>query len=718
MALDTPFYRSTSAGEQVRQVRELVLSQHQADAGQADQLAYGHAHMGVDQIEAGGFDNLTLASDGLLSFDGDVSLSLGQSLSLYGRVLGLTDTASDSSQVRLAASYVRLAGYGGLTGRDNYIHPTVQGGSTAGISSQPLAGNLQLNASQLLELRDILSVGVHGGTGAAEGLLASVDRRGFDQVELASDGDMRFLAATQADGSQLYVPGDLTLAAAQVYPGTAAVATVHAGWQGTNAAYDPERRLIIARTTDSAPALPYSVFGSLTLGAANIDQGGILRAPLGALNLGYSWTNQQTQTVNLLPGSITSVSAGGLLMPYGGTVDDQTWQFDGEDITLYAAGGTQGDNVNAARQLKVGMTLLGESVDIQQGAMVDLSGGGELLGAAFVSGRGGSTDARFSPLVQNGADGFTLPGLASNPVYAIVPGVQSLAAPAGGEAGASDPLLGQQVTIGSGVPGLPASTYTLMPSTYALLPDAYRVEVNGLAGQGAVTPAQAMRNGSWSVSGVLSIAGTGIRDSLASQLILTPADVLRSYSQYNEMSYADFVHADAARRGIPRGMLEADAKTLELSLRRNAEGASFNFDGTVLGEAAEGGFGSTLSVVVPNNNGIELLADDGQAAEGYISLYASDLSAMEVNRLVIGGRPVVLYGQGATMLTSALPSTLRLLPLSCARGGADCSRSHVGQPAKPRQPQRYRDRAGRLHQHPGSGRCGLRLGRRLYLPGR
>ena len=529
----------------------------------------------------------------------------------------------------------------------------------------------------VLELRDILSVGVRGGTGVSEGLSALVDRRGFDQVELASGGDLRFLAGTAAAGTQLYIPGDLTLAAAQVYPGTVAVAIIHAGWQGASASYDPERRLVIARATDNTPAMPYSAFGSLTLGAATVDQGGILRAPLGAINIGYTAANQLTHAINLLPGSSTSVSAGGLLMPYGGTVDGQTWQYDGETVSLYAVGGTQGDSVNAARTLKVGMTLLGESVDIQQGATVDLSGGGELLGAAFVSGRGGSTDARFNPLVQNGANGFTLPGLATNPVYAIVPGVQPVAAPAGGEAGASDSLLGQQVTIGAGVPGLAAGTYTLMPSTYALLPGAYRVELNGLTGQGAVTPAHALRNGSWSASGVLSVAGAGIRDSMASRLILTPADVLRSYSQYNEMSYADFVQADAARQGIPRGMLEADAKTLELSLRNNPNGeVSFRFDGNVLGEAAEGGFGSTVSVAVPNNSRIELLADGGQAADGYISMHASDLSAMDVNRLVIGGRPVVLYGQGGNYVDfgSAVNSPAAAIVL---RSGAELTAPEV-----------------------------------------
>lgn len=687
VALDTPLYRTANAGERVRQVRELVLRQTKTEsqfatgstaADAADQLVYGHAGLGADQVQAGGFDSLTLASDGVLSFEGDTSLSLGQSLNLYARVLGLTDAAEDSSKVVLSAPYIRLAGYGGLTSSDNFIHPTVQGGSTAGVSSQPLAGRLQVSAGQLLELRDTLSAGVRGGTAAINSLPAPVDRRGFDTVELRSGGDLRFLAATQGSDTALYMPGDLTLAAAQVYPGTGASATVHAGWQGAAAAYAPERRLVISRTTDSTPLMPYSVFGSLTLGAATIDQGGIVRAPLGALNIGYSRSPQETQAVNLLSGSITSVSAGSLQMPYGGTIDGLTWQYNGQDISLLGVGGT-----TAGNNLQVGMTLIGESVDIQQGATIDLSGGGELLGAAFVSGRGGSTDARFNPLVQIDADGFNLPGLATNPVYAIVPGVQPVTGPAGGEAGASGAMLGQQVTIGHGVPGLPAGTYTLMPSTYALLPGAFRVEVNGLVGQGAGSPAQLMRNGSWSASGVLSVAGTDIRDSLASQLILTSADVLRSYSQYNEMSYVDFVHADAARRGVPRAMLEADGRTLQLQLRSHAQGeVGLKMDGSVLGQAAEGGYHSTLVVegrggVIADGmqNSVEILADGDSADTRYAaSVYASDLSAMDVGRIAIGLRPWVAYGQAGNHVEFAGNTVANSIVV---RSGAELSAPEV-----------------------------------------
>ena len=189
--------------------------------------------------------------------------------------------------------------------------------------------------------------------------------------------------------------------------------------------------------------------------------------------------------MTLLPGSVTSVSGRGLTMPYGGTVDGVGYQWLGQDVRLTGQGGGEYHG-----SLSVGLQLAGQTVQVGDNALVDLSGGGQLLGAGFISGRGGSTDARFNPLVQtNPQGGFTLPGLSTNPVYALVPGAQPMAAPTAPDAGQSQPQIGQQVTIGAGVPGLPAGTYTLMPSTYALMPGAFRVEING-ATPGLMLPAR------------------------------------------------------------------------------------------------------------------------------------------------------------------------------------------------------------------------------------
>lgn len=261
-----------------------------------------------------------------------------------------------------------------------------------------------------------------------------VDRRAFSDVHLSSQGDLRLLSTEDARAMRLQVPGNLAMSAAQIYPGTGVKGQVSAS------------RIDIARSGSGLPSVPYSAFGSLSLQADVINQGGILRAPLGDLILGYQGdATRPASIVNLLPGSLTSVSGAGLVIPYGGTVDGKTWLYDGVSLS--------NDLLKEGQSLMPGkVDLVGQVIDVAQGAVVDVSGGGELVGAGFVSGRGGSTDARFNPLMQYGAEGFLLPALGSNPVYAIVPGVQAGYAPQGGEGGAVDPRVGQQITIAAGVP--------------------------------------------------------------------------------------------------------------------------------------------------------------------------------------------------------------------------------------------------------------------------
>ena len=206
------------------------------------------------------------------------------------------------------------------------------------------------------------------------------------------------------------------------------------------------------------------------------------------------------------------------------TVDGVGYQWLGQDVRLTGQGGGEYHG-----SLSVGLQLAGQTVQVGDNALVDLSGGGQLLGAGFISGRGGSTDARFNPLVQtNPQGGFTLPGLSTNPVYALVPGAQPMAAPTAPDAGQSQPQIGQQVTIGAGVPGLPAGTYTLMPSTYALMPGAFRVEINGATPGLDAAGALRLRNGSWAIAGRLGNASAGIADAVPRQLLITSASCCAS----------------------------------------------------------------------------------------------------------------------------------------------------------------------------------------------
>ena len=685
VALETPYYFRSAVSDRVLKVRELVLAQAAqasplSDTAEtsADSLVYGHGRLGVDQVQAGGFDSLSLLSNGLMSVDGDLSMSLGQSLSLYARSFGLSATAPANTRVELNAPHVLLALATGLTASrpsfDRYTRPIVDGGGVSLLANKTV---LSVNAD-LLDVQGSVMFSSKGTVRQADGGTVALERAGFDRVQLRSRGDLRFLAGLSSDGlptgftTQLLTPSDMVLQAAQLYPATGVGARVLAGYTSASApVYDPERSLVIERTTQVTPAVPYSAFGRLQLGSAKIEQGGVVRAPLGLIELGINDGSGTTDRVELLPGSLTSVSGLGLVLPYGGTVDGQNYTYAGKKVVLLG----QGAVPNGNSDLNIGVILGGRSVVAQEGAVLDLSGGGELLGAGFISGRGGSTDARFNPLVQISANGgFTLPGLSSNPVYAIVPGNQSQYAPVDPEGGAVDPRIGQHITIGAGVPGLAAGTYTLMPSTYALLPGAFRVEVNGVAGQGATTGAQQMRNGSWTTAGVLSVANTGQRNSLSSQLILTSGEVLRRYSQYNETSYAQFAAADAVRLGVPRAMLPIDAKTLRLNLAKGAGDQAFTFKGIGKFAPQTGGYGGTVTVLGSSSTAFEVVADGRGATTGFdgVTLNAESLNALNASRQVIGGLFSVSYGQSGNYLTP-----FRVSPRVILREGATLAAPEV-----------------------------------------
>ncbi|HBO7581086.1 filamentous hemagglutinin family protein [Pseudomonas aeruginosa] len=674
LALATPNYLTSLATDQVLRPRELIVGQQREAAGEGRDYAYayGHGRLAASQVQDGGFGDLTLFSDGLLSFAGDLELSLAQRLRLYSGALGLGEGAAGDSRVRLSAPSLLLAGaFVNEAAENNETQPLSTG--LFEVSRQPSEALFEASA-QVLDIRDSLVFGSRGSFRDASGGTQTIDRRGFDRVELSSTGDMRLLAgnATPVEriNTQVLSGGDLLIRAAQLYPGTGAGARILAGYgyqaDGAAVAFDPARSLRIERSDATTPEQPLAVFGRLSLGAASVVQGGVVRAPLGYLEIG-----QNADKVELLSGSLTSVSGAGLTLPYGGTVDGQVWRYAGEEIALTGVGGS----FNERGIMDTGVDLGGRSVRVASGATLDLSGGGELLGAGFVSGRGGSTDARYNPLVRFDEEGrFDLPGLADNPIYAIVPGVQRIA-PVAAEGGAVDPLVGQQISIGSGVPGLSAGTYTLLPSTYALLPGAYRVELNGQAGLGRAAPTQLMRSSSWSLAGQLSLAGTGVRDELFRQVLLTPADVLRRHSQYNETSYSDFAMADAARRGIPRPMLPVDARSLRLDLLAGGGADALAFDGTGLFQAARGGYGGSL-VVLGNNQRIEIVGAGAQASEGFqgVTLRADDLNAFGAARMVIGSTPAVLYGQGGNYVTFDITDGAQSIVL---RNGAELAAPEV-----------------------------------------
>lgn len=668
LALTTPVYAGLGATvdpailpDAFNRMRVLTVRQEGEPSGLGADLQPGGddvglvagATIGVDQIEAGGFDGLVLASRDLIRFDGDVSLHLGRSLELSGV---MSTTAGDVPRtVDLSAPYLLLGGVNPVespnSGADYYAG-LVWGPSNGGWGNVYRGSETTVDGSRLtlsgahIDVRNSVLFGVSGRQGvrpSASAANADVDEAGFADVDLVSAGDIRF------GNSNLSSGGDISLTAAQIYPETNAVAAVTAGYAtGASSTLAQGHTLAIHRATGPTPGLPYSVFGALRLIADTVEQGGVVRAPLGLIEVGttqfnnYPLGNPIASQVQLMPGSITSISAAGLAMPFGGTADGQTYSYGGVQYALAADGTLRRSDVPGGivvRSLVIG----GAEVAIEEGATVDLSGGGDLLGAAFVPGRGGSIDVLQAPLAAAGPG--NLFSALGNQVYAIVPGYSGSVAPPVPDALGGTPATGQQITLSESVGGLPAGTYTLLPATFATLPGAFRVEVG--AGDPRLSGSGPLAAGSFVTSATVGIANTAFVETLPAQIILTPSKIVRTLSGYNETSYAEFAKSRADTFGTVRGAIPADAGILTLNLRTTAANRPLTVLGDVLGEAAEGGRGSIVQVnaggqatyegddlfIVP----IEIRSAEGAAADGYVSLVDSDLNGLSADTLLVNG---------------------------------------------------------------------------------
>ena len=644
IALEAPVLTQNAMAENaVRVPREFIISQFYRDSGlgagltpnTADPaLGYGTGRLAAQQVSAGGFGTLSLLVNGILSFDGDVTLSAAQSLRLTAGSFALSENAASTSVVSLNTSYLRLAGATRTAGDFQYV-PTVtwrNGPSTRSSDAWFVA------TADLVEIRDRVGFGANGTVPLLSGANLTMDRRGFGDVEVTSRGDLRLLGGKTGMGlsgaasTELASPGNLTITAAQIYPASDVNAQILAG--ATSGAYAIGTVLTI-KGYGLPVAAPQSVFGTLALGGETVLQGGVVRAPMGNLILGSDNRGNnigRASVLTLLPGSVTSVSGAGVMLPYGGTTDGVSYSYNGTAIKPRALGTS-------------GISLNGDSVIGDAGALLDLSGGGMLTGAGFISGRGGSVDVLRTPLVNaNPAFNFSAAG---NRVYAIVPSYGSAYAPVAADAGAGDPLVGQQITLAQDAGGLKAGTYTLLPSTYALLPGAFRVEI-GKTGT-IVGNTVALGNGSIASAGYLGIANTAIRNMLPSQVIITAADKVRTHSTYNETGYDAYNVANAAKLGGMRGQIAADAGTLRLEYfysRPKPGVPMFSFNGTALfnPESGSAGFGGTTSVIAQY---IEILGSGAAPTAGYtgLSIHADDLNALGTPRLLIGGALQLEYAE-------------------------------------------------------------------------
>jgi hypothetical protein len=240
----------------------------------------------------------------------------------------------------------------------------------------------------------------------------------------------------------------------------------------------------------------------------------------------------------------------------------------------------------------------------------------------------------------------------------------------------STPVLGAQIVIPAGVPGLAAGTYTLLPAAYALEPGGYRVEFDGTATPGAAA-VTALGNGSYSVAGYTALANTNIRGTLAAGLTVTPAATVLNYADYDTESYSAFLTASAASVGAIRPALPADAGTLKLQLPESSA-VSVVDQGIVAFTAATGGVGGTLQIFGDSNSATDTGPDldiYGAAPAaglhaGTVSLSAAQIDAFNAFTIELGvaGKGAQAEVTGITLEKGATLTAARVV-LTAESGG-------------------------------------------------
>ncbi|KFL53758.1 filamentous hemagglutinin [Burkholderia pyrrocinia] len=482
----------------------------------------------------------------------------------------------------------------------------------------------------------------------------------FSHANFTSGGDIR-LSSTNAGQTLtpgiLYTPGDLTFKAAGLYPATGSTFIVDAVGP-TDPATGKPAPTTVTFASNGASSTPLSAGGTLLVDATNIVQGGTVRAPSGTLVFGIGDpSNAATQarfaglplvatdSVRLASGSVTSVSNEGAVIPYGTTVDGVEWQFN-------PVAGTTTADLTAPPAKYVGVN--GGNVALDKGATIDLSGGGDLQAVEWVPGTGGTRDvlSQYNVSYASGKGATAVPvNAGAGNVYAILPGKQSPVA-------AYDPTLAQTVqpstnengtattaTVGvgqasltdpvgkavylSGVPGLAAGYYTLLPGKYATVPGAYRVTVSSTAGNVVPGASQVLQDGTVVTAGYFANSLTGNRSATPTLFNVQSNSVWQQYSQYTLTGANAYFTKLAASKGNVTPPLPVDGGQLVLAATKALTlGATLN--------AAAGAGGAPAEVDIASQD-IQITGNGSAVLPGYLQIGSDALDSLNAGSLLIGG---------------------------------------------------------------------------------
>ncbi len=440
---------------------------------------------------------------------------------------------------------------------------------------------------------------------------------GISTLSLSSAGDIRLTSINQSGTNygSLETAGNLMLGAERIYPATQTAYTI--------STLAPLSAIDIAQTGPS-PGDPFSVAAAVSFSAPVIMDSGTVLAPFGTITMNAS------QSLTLANSSLTSVAGNQNLYLYG-TVVDGTWGYNSPSGAFETLTSTPN------RQVSLQAPILA----IDKGATIDISGGGDLFSYEWTPGTGGTKDLLNQSISPN--------------LYAILPGLPGQVAPLDPALqGTSLPSVGEDVYL-SGVPGLAAGTYALLPARYGLLPGAYLVSPEANSSGRAANVVTTAPDGGTVVTGYYVTPGTTLTSAQGLGFEVQPGSYsykLADYTPYTATSYltalgqttSASVTTGPAAVPVLLPTLPATAGALALSVTESLSTA-----GSVLTAPAAGGEGGLIEFSMPT------LEVSGAAQTNGLAISSQILQAWDPARLILGG---TLSPDGSTLTVTAADVTV------------------------------------------------------------
>ena len=537
----------------------------------------GKSYIFADKLKSAGFDSIAITKSDTIRFDETLTLSARGSINLDAPNISLNNGVEAS----INASYVSMGNGQVMPSVKLAMHQT---------PIDPAVGDgiLRINAD---------FINLYGQQNLHNVAIADFNSKGDIQLSgvLQDPSESNHRVPLKNPVGILQTAGDTSFTAARIYPSSLSDYSLLG--LGANSTFTFNRS-----PSGRDSGVPFSALGVLNVEAKTIVQNGVLRAPFGVINL------KASDRLTLSDNSLTSVSAEGLTMPFGSTLNLRYWNFDeGNDVAT----------LSTLPDKKI--NLEGNFVDISSGSKVDLSGGGDLVAWEFTPGTGGSKD------VLSGLD-----------VFAILPQFKAGYMPGNSESYNNSALKAGDSIYLSGGNGLAAGQYMLLPAHYALLPGAYSVKL--VAGTQNFGSQQNMLNadGSMLVSGYRMGYGGLVADAGSHGFLVASGNIARTQSEFTYTLASNFYKSAYSNAELAGYRLTDDAGLLAIKAVND-----FVFDGEMMLSGKKDKLGQLVgrnAEVDISSSQIAISGDQTLGAAGYLTLSSIKLNSLGAESLLIGGK--------------------------------------------------------------------------------